>query len=75
MSKDSIITAPRDEVMRLCRKIMGNAHCIDSNDIKILDHLSKKGFYDPQKAKLVPNNGHRVIPKIEKKYLFKPNII
>ncbi len=55
MSKDSIITAPRDEVMRLCRKIIGNAHCIDNNDIKVLEHLAKKGFYDPQKAKLVPN--------------------
>jgi len=55
MPKDSIITAPRDEVMRLCRKIISNAHCIDSNDIKILEHLAKKGFYDTQKAKLVPN--------------------
>ena len=54
MSKDSIVTANRDEAFRLCRKIIGNIHCLDNNDLEILEFLGKKGFYEKQKAKLVP---------------------
>ena len=55
MSKDSIVTANRDEAFRLCRKIIGNIHCLDNNDLEVLEFLGKKGFYEKQKAKLVPN--------------------
>jgi len=75
MSKESIVTASRDEAFRLCRRVISNIHCLDNNDLKILEFLSKKGFYDTQKVKLVPNTDNRVIPKIEKKYLVKTNII
>ena len=76
MAKDSIITVNRDEARRIVLKVLSNIHCLNENDLKVLDHLGKKGFYDTQKAKLVPNKlGNREIPKIEKKYLFKPNII
>ena len=54
MSKDSIVTANRDEAFRLIRKIMGNVHCLDDNDLKVLEFLGKKGFYEKQKVKLVP---------------------
>jgi len=53
LSKESIVTANRNEAFRLIRKIMGNVHCLDDNDLKVLEFLGKKGFYEKQKAKLV----------------------
>lgn len=55
MAKDSIITVNRDEARRIVLKVLSNIHCLNENDLKVLDHLGKKGFYDTQKAKLVPN--------------------
>lgn len=54
MSK-KLITVTENEAFNLCKKVIGNIQFLDKNDLKVLDHLGKKGFYDTQKAKLVPN--------------------
>ena len=55
MAKESIVTANRDEAFRLCRKVISNVPFLDNEDLKVLDFLGKKGFYEKQKVKLVPN--------------------
>lgn len=55
MSKESITTYNRQDGLRIIRSVMGNIHALDSNDMKVLEFLGKKGFFEKQKAKLVPN--------------------
>lgn len=54
MSKDSVVTANREETFRLINKVRSNVHCLDANDLKVLEFLGKKGFYEKQKIKIVP---------------------
>lgn len=53
MAKDSIVTANRNEAHRIIRKVMGNVHCLNNDDLKILEFLGEKGFYEDKKVVII----------------------
>lgn len=55
MAKDSNCgNYQKEQVIKLCNKIMTNRSFINQDDIKVLEFLSTKGDYENQKIKLVP---------------------
>lgn len=44
-----------DNPRELIIKLFSNIQFLTKEDLKVLNHMGKKGLHDPQKAKLVPN--------------------
>ena len=51
----TLVSSDNDNPRELIIKLFSNIQFLSKDDLKVLEHLGKKGFYDTQKAKLVPN--------------------
>ena len=55
MSKNNLVGIHEETAYKAIRRLMGNVQFLDENDLKVIEFMSKKGFYEKQKVKLVLN--------------------